>query len=170
MEELNMTKVNPNFESGVECRGVVSSDHLLQAEGKDGEEKEGVKVWSREAVSVSPVGTGVEDMYAEKYVPLTYTGTIESAVECHKHLWDFLARTGRPYKPFIQGIRHSCYACEYCKQDCEVCPIFGPTTYSGCSDMKYHSLYHQWTQCQDIEERKILAAAIRDLPWFDFQK
>ena len=165
MEEFNKTTMDHIFHSeDVECRGVISSDHLLRIEGKEGE------VQSQEAVSVSSVGPGVEDMYAEKYVPLTYTGTIESAVECHKHLWDFLARTGRSYKPFIQGIRHSCYACEYCKQDCEVCPIFGPTTYSGCSEVKYHSLYHQWTQCQDIEERKILAAAIRDLPWFDFQK
>lgn len=127
--------------------------------------------------SVLPTSIPVDDMYAEKYVPLLYTGTLESAQQCHRHLWDFLARTGCIYKPLIQKVTVSCYACEYAMSKikdtdrpifrCKYCPIWGPASPAECNLKEYNSLYYQWTQCEDLEERKSLAAQIRDLPFTD---
>lgn len=93
----------------------------------------------------------------------------------HIQLWDWLAVTGSKYKehwpvwqfledePFFEGaLVNHCFACNgKVNEDCiNGCPI----DWGGfCDD--YGTLYDQWDDCADKEERRKLSAQIRDLPW-----
>jgi hypothetical protein len=90
--------------------------------------------------------------------------------EKHILLWDELARTGSMnksgtfYKLFtISRQSGYCWACEDCGCACSLCPIdWG----NGAWCLDEDTLYDQWCEAtEDIEDRKLLAAQIRDLPW-----
>lgn len=94
----------------------------------------------------------------------------------HILLWDELSRTGDWQKsetfdklfpeakiPNFIAYRMSCWACEEAKEDCTKCPLSWREDSEGC--MKENTLFTQWRESTNREERKILAALIRDLPW-----
>jgi len=91
--------------------------------------------------------------------------------EKHILLWDELARTGRKNKYLTfsglfpeESAIMSCWACEECDADCDVCPIdWGEHLY--CSDDEWDGLYDLWSSAKTKNKRKLLAAQIRDLPW-----
>jgi hypothetical protein len=99
--------------------------------------------------------------------------------EGHIKLWDELARTGSNNKhtTFNQlfpelvgqggGYGSSCFACveddDRCTSDddcgCEYCPITDDG--NTCAD----GFFSEWCRAKTKDERKRLAAIIRDLPW-----
>ena len=101
---------------------------------------------------------------------------IETAEKLHKELWDWLAKTGKrkadwPGWNNIGLALNRCFACEYCKNDCFRCPInWSEDEDRDWSDMNAYceqnsSPYFEWIATSVTEERKRLAAIIRDLPW-----
>lgn len=93
--------------------------------------------------------------------------TFEEAKEGHYRLWDYLAKTGDSLKPEAAWkVLSGGYACEYANNfvddemaRCQFCPIFND--YCG----RVGTLYLNWCRALDIETRKDIAKAIRDLPW-----
>lgn len=106
----------------------------------------------------------------------------------HIELWDYLTQTGTPIKSFVPIIMefrpvNGCFACveagleyeetneEYAiRKHCMAhCPIdwtpFAEITdaYTPCETPG--TPYAQWWNSEDPEERKQLAAVVRDLPW-----
>ena len=100
--------------------------------------------------------------------------TKEEAIRNFREHWASLAITGtddkRDYlrRHGFQNISCNCFLCEYAtngmKRDCNKCPIEWPETrtdmYHACS----RSFYGDWERAESPEERKRLAAIIRDLP------
>lgn len=96
--------------------------------------------------------------------------------EKHILLWDELARTGvwTGEKPVVfdrlfpncdansDAACNACWACEECGGNCELCPIDWVEE-GDCCDLP--SPYKRWKQQSDPDQRKLLAAQIRDLPW-----
>ena len=93
--------------------------------------------------------------------------------ERHYKLWDELARTGEEQKQpafhrvFGEDIKmpaDCCFACQECDERggdvCTECPLT-PNIKGNCLD----GLFDRWCDANDREERKRLAALIRDLPW-----
>jgi hypothetical protein len=92
--------------------------------------------------------------------------------EGHYKLWDELARTGGGNK--LTAYRHIfgvntlvpvdyCFACQECndrgdERHCTECPL---SPDDPCLD----GLFDEWCDADTPEERKRLAAIIRDLPW-----
>ena len=94
----------------------------------------------------------------------------------HRELWGWLAKTGGDNKLHWHRWMHnggdipmspeSCFACtfavtEYGYRDCKRCPL--RWTDGRCLSM--HSEYVLWVNSYPSEERKRLAALIRDMPW-----
>ena len=100
--------------------------------------------------------------------------TREEAIRNFREHWASLAISGSEDKAeFLrrhgfQYICCSCFLCEYAEEDdimdCDKCPIEWPETrtdmYYKCS----RSFYGDWEGAESPEERKRLAAIIRDLP------
>ena len=92
--------------------------------------------------------------FREHWASLAITGTDDKR--------DYLRRHG------FQNISYACFLCEYVtdgmERDCNKCPIEWPETRT---DMEYacsRSFYGDWEGAESPEERKRLAAIIRDLP------
>ncbi len=93
--------------------------------------------------------------FREHWASLAITGTDDKE--------EYLRRHGFPY------ISCDCFLCEYAtndmERDCNKCPIEWPETRT---DMEYdaciRSFYGDWKGAESPEERKRLAAIIRDLP------
>ena len=93
--------------------------------------------------------------FREHWASLAITGTDDKK--------EYLSRHGFPY------ISCDCFLCEYAtngmEKDCNKCPIEWPETRT---DMEYdaciRSFYGDWEGAESPEERKRLAAIIRDLP------
>lgn len=103
--------------------------------------------------------------------------------EGHIKLWDELARTGSrdkedtferlfPEIGFCEASDTCCFACQELydrygeERDCKDCPI----VWGNSSDMKSNKIcireeYGKWIFTDDPDDRKRLAAIIRDLPW-----
>lgn len=97
----------------------------------------------------------------------------------HKELWDELARTGEGRKEETkalagESITMDCWCCEAVAVeekdeigepalyvDCSLCPLAWPNG-TGCSTNA--GLYDAWCLADTEEERKEIAAQIRDLP------
>lgn len=94
--------------------------------------------------------------------------------EGHYKLWDELARTGEKDKasvfdklfpdPTNFAWVYSCYACEESGGVCQNCPIEWVSDKQGECCRK-GSIYEKWMHSESSDERKRLAAIIRDLPW-----
>jgi hypothetical protein len=96
--------------------------------------------------------------------------------EKHILLWDTLHKTGSDDKDkvfsdlfpevFI-GVAYdnSCWACNACLFQCEHCPIDWGTGRGRVSCCVENTLYMKWDLSESKDERKLLAAQIRDLPW-----
>jgi len=94
--------------------------------------------------------------------------------EGHYKLWNELARTGGGSKIVafhrVFGVDEPapseyCFACQECnergdKKRCSECPLT-PNLDTSCLD----GLFNAWCDAYDPDERKRLAALIRDLPW-----
>lgn len=98
----------------------------------------------------------------------------------HKELWDELAQTGGKCKNAAKALKGvnvlcECWCCEAVKVEdeykdgelayyvtCEHCPLAWPG--GRCATTDGSGLYGRWCRAQDMEERKRLAAQIRDLP------
>lgn len=102
--------------------------------------------------------------------------TIKTAKRRHRMLWDWLAKTGGkklecPYWERNGGTWESvdgfCFACEIDSRignsNCDSCPIVWPGRY--CMANGHIGLFNQWKFALTLEDRKALAAQIRDLPW-----
>ena len=95
--------------------------------------------------------------------------TREEAIRDFREHWASLAISGSRNKTeFLR--RHNyppmvndCSLCESTNADCDKCPIEWPETCSGVGGCM-SSYYKQWAMCDTPEERKRLAALIRDLP------
>jgi hypothetical protein len=95
--------------------------------------------------------------------------------EGHIKLWDELARTGEPSKSkafnavFGKDVPRPsdyCFACQECSErgclvGCDECPLAKEPRKKSCLD----GLFDKWCDAIGPEERKRLAAQIRDLPW-----
>jgi hypothetical protein len=111
--------------------------------------------------------------------------TWEEAKELHYKLWDELAQSGTSYKfetrtyPKYPAI-NDCYCCEVvwengclpCTSNASLCPIkwtwktIFSKLYDNDTPCEYPgTLYTKWKKSLDPEERKRLAAKIRDLSW-----
>lgn len=127
-----------------------------------------------------------------EFKPLPYDGTFESAKKCHKHLWDYLAKTGED-KPYIPLIEYNCYACQYLENvidkvlrekigddddaidevkynlkrtTCPFCPIAKVGgKYVHCAS--FESLYFKWSYSFSDEDKKHYAELLRDIPFED---
>lgn len=101
----------------------------------------------------------------------------------HKTMWGILAETRWERKDMAlekMGVEsspypHTCYACaaqtaltgDSCRCQKGLCPLdWGKETYRQYPCETGEGLYFQWCSCDpyDIEQRKALAAEIRDLP------
>ena len=105
------------------------------------------------------------------------TITREEAIQRHRELWGWLAETGEEGKfawPEWEkyGIaKNRCFLCEFTQPDdvedrknaCENCPCVWPNTDTNYFPCEI-SLYTAWQNAETTEERKALAAQIRDLP------
>jgi len=99
----------------------------------------------------------------------------------HYKLWNYLAETGSKYKhevfctmfPDKKGLLNvmECFACAeagtllevgFHDSICDVCPIDWQKTMHCHTDGSY---YCQWCDAKTVDERKLLATIIRDLPW-----
>jgi hypothetical protein len=100
--------------------------------------------------------------------------TREEAIRNFREHWASLAITGSNDKEDYlrrHGFPHiccNCFLCEYAEEndirDCDKCPVEWPVTNT---DMDYkcdRSFYGYWERAKSPEERKRLAAIIRDLP------
>lgn len=79
------------------------------------------------------------------------------------HKGDYLERNG------YNGILHNCFLCEFTRQGnydkkCSECPIEWPITNNKKEVPCVNSYYGDWCEATDPDERKRLAAIIRDLP------
>lgn len=102
--------------------------------------------------------------------------------EGHIMLWDDLARTGSddkhgaydrlfPNNGTTEADTAACFACQEASdrqkkgkrtRSCiKMCPI----QWKGKGCLGFGAEYELWTLCNDPDERKRLAAIIRDLPW-----
>ncbi len=92
--------------------------------------------------------------YREHWASLAITGVDKG------HKRDYLRRHGFP------PILFDCFLCELTKQICDRCPIEWPKTHKNSPEHSpcFHSYYGDWANAADPEERKRLAAIIRDLP------
>lgn len=96
--------------------------------------------------------------------------------EKHVILWNALAQTGSRNKVYTfnrlfpsekllnsKAYQMSCWACAESGEDCSRCPLTWGEDGEDCMDEG--TLYYKWIQAEGVEERKVLAALIRDLPW-----
>lgn len=92
--------------------------------------------------------------FREHWASLAITGVDKG------HKRDYLRRHGFP------PILFDCFLCEFTKQICDRCPIEWPKTHKNSPEHSpcFHSYYGDWANAADPEERKRLAAIIRDLP------
>ena len=101
--------------------------------------------------------------FREHWASLAITGVDE------KHKGDYLTQNG--YK----NIRYNCFLCEFARggfaPDCTKCPIEWPKIYKNGSICPcIQSYYLEWRWANNPEERKRLAAIIRDLPGKPLEK
>ena len=101
--------------------------------------------------------------------------TKEEAIRNFREHWASLAITGtddkRDYlrRHGFQNISCDCFLCEYAtngmEKDCNKCPIEWPETRTDMEEYACsRSFYGDWERAESPEERKRLAAIIRDLP------
>ena len=92
--------------------------------------------------------------FREHWASLAITGTDDKE--------EYLRRHGFPY------ISCNCFLCEYAtngmERDCNKCPIEWPETRTDMECACSRSFYGDWEGAESPEERKRLAAIIRDLP------
>jgi hypothetical protein len=102
--------------------------------------------------------------------------------EGHIKLWDELARTGSddkygtydrlfPNNGTTEADAAACFACQEVSdrqkkgKKTRSCIKMCPIQWKGKGCLGFGAEYKRWTLCDDPEERKHLAAIIRDLPW-----
>lgn len=108
-------------------------------------------------------------------------GCFEQAMADCWRMWNELAESGDKKKPDWAREKYifGCAACQVSAdlsrvkddQCCTLCPVdewrqhadSGYTLTSPCEHFK--ALFYEWCICDDINERKILAAKIRDMKW-----
>lgn len=92
--------------------------------------------------------------FREHWASLAITGTDDKR--------DYLRRHG------FQYISCACFLCEYVTdgmgRDCNKCPVEWPVTNTDMDYKCERSFYGDWERAESPEERKRLAAIIRDLP------
>lgn len=100
--------------------------------------------------------------------------TKEEAIRNFREHWASLAITGSNDKEDYlrrHGFPHiccNCFLCEYAEEndirDCDKCPVEWPETNTDMNYKCSRSFYGDWERAKTPEERKRLAALIRDLP------
>ena len=90
--------------------------------------------------------------FREHWASLAITGVDKD------HKDDYLKRHG------YSGIQDNCFLCEFTDRHCKECPVEWPVTQKDGVFPCCNSYFWDWVEAKTPEERKRLAAIIRDLP------